>query len=149
MRKCSCVPIKNCLLGWEKQILWRIKSTWIAVLYSNRSKTFCLGVDSLKRGRSREKLICKLHHWWVGWGRGSCMEKGREIPSSGEERREYPQKLEILWHGFNFLFRNLLKHSFKSKQNIATTTKTPSFFYNWTTVVIVSLLTVLSQQVRL
>ena len=51
------------------------------------------------------------------------MGKGREIPSSGGEKREYPQKLEILWHGFNFLFRNLLKHSFKSKQNIATTTK--------------------------
>lgn len=47
----------------------------------------------------------------------------REIPSSGGEKREYPQKLEILWHGFNFLFRNLLKHSFKSKQNIATTAK--------------------------
>lgn len=60
MKRCS-VPRKNYLLGSEKEDSLENKTPpELFVLYSNTSKTFCLGVDFVKGARSRKRLLGKL-----------------------------------------------------------------------------------------
>lgn len=133
MRKCSSVPMvpmKNRLLGWEKKdsLKDKILPELLYCIQIDRSKTLLFRHGFPKRGQNEEKAYLQAAPL-MSWGWEHTWRKGGKFPALEESRREYPQKSEIPWHGFNFLFLNLLKHFFKSKQNI-TTTKNPSFFYN-------------------